>query len=325
MRDVCLFAHFDKDDRVDEYVLRYLCKLKELNFSTIFISAARLSRGEVERLSIHCNDVILRENAGLDFGSWSAGFDKHAAAINGRLLLANDSVYGPIGSLLNALDRLTAMPADFYGMVENAQIAPHLQSWFLLLEPWVVRSAAFRAILAQPFCAMDKDEIIARGEIGLTCRLLAAGFRYQALHRAQQYALAGRLHPVNPTHLLWRELLCDEGVPFLKVELLRANPLSIEDAAAILKLVKQIDPAICPLIESHLARTANAAPRRRPPRFRYHLWMLRKDYHFMREHRWAAATWNTVKLEALMLPLWPWRFFRKTVSSLAGCLSRDRR
>src|SRR5579872_6975427 len=118
MRDFCLFAHFDKDDKVDEYVLRYLKHIKELNFSIVFISTARLPPGEVERLRSDCFDVIVRENVGLDFGSWAVGFAKHAAAINGRLLLANDSVYGPIGSLPDAVDRLTSRPADFYGLVE---------------------------------------------------------------------------------------------------------------------------------------------------------------------------------------------------------------
>ena len=44
MQDVCLFAHFDKDDRLDDYVLRYLAKLKELNFAIVLISTSRLAR-----------------------------------------------------------------------------------------------------------------------------------------------------------------------------------------------------------------------------------------------------------------------------------------
>ncbi|HTV30272.1 MAG TPA: hypothetical protein VMF32_21150, partial [Xanthobacteraceae bacterium] len=99
MQDVCLFAHFDKDDRIDDYVLRYLAQLRELNFSIVFISTSRLPAAETARLQGTCCDVILRDNAGLDFASWSVGFAKHAAAIGGRLLLANDSVYGPVGSL----------------------------------------------------------------------------------------------------------------------------------------------------------------------------------------------------------------------------------
>src|SRR5579872_6628074 len=117
MQDVCLFAHFDKDDRLDDYVLRYLAKLKELNFAIVLISTSRLAAAEIARAQVLCDDVILRGNdGGLDFASWSVGFAKHGDAIQGRLLLANDSVYGPVGNLGNALDRLTRVAADFYGM-----------------------------------------------------------------------------------------------------------------------------------------------------------------------------------------------------------------
>ena len=109
---------------MDDYVLRYLKNIREPNFSIVFISASRLAAASIGRLREHCCDVIAREDAGRDFGSWSAGFAAHGADISGRLLLANDSVYGPIGSLRTALDRLTRKPADFYGMVESVEIAP---------------------------------------------------------------------------------------------------------------------------------------------------------------------------------------------------------
>ena len=193
MQDVCLFAHFDKDDRLDDYVLRYLAKLKELNFAIILISASHLAAPEIARARGLCDDIILRGNAGgLDFASWSAGFVKHGDAISGRLLLANDSVYGPVGNLGNALDRLTRVAADFYGMVESVEIAPHLQSWFVLMEPQVVRSAAFRSIMAQPFTTMTRPGIIKSGEVGLSRQLTAAGFRYEALYRSGERSRSHR-------------------------------------------------------------------------------------------------------------------------------------
>ena len=234
MRDVCLFAHFDKDNRVDDYVLHYIRSLRQLNFSIIFISATRIGPADVARLSADCDDVMLRENAGLDFGSWSAGFQKHGAAIEGRLLLANDSVYGPVGSLQLALARLTATAADFYGFVESMEVTPHLQSWFLLFESAVVRHAAFRQIMEQPFRTMSKKQIIARGEVALSSRLLDAGFRYRALCDRSRPVFTPPRHAMNPMLLFWREMLVDCGIPFLKIELLRDNPLGIEDAAAIL-------------------------------------------------------------------------------------------
>ena len=205
-------------------------------------------------LRVDCRDVILRENSGLDFGSWSAGFAKHGPAIGGRLLLANDSVYGPIGSLGTALSRLTSTQTDFYGFVESAEIARHLQSWFLLFEPWVIRHAAFKAVLAQPFSTMTKRQIIANGEIGLFQRLAAAGFRYKALYEIDRAGLAARWFHASPMLFLWHELLCDVEVPFLKVQLLRDDPPGIEDVTTILQVVRQRDPEFYDLVNSHLSQ-----------------------------------------------------------------------
>ena len=310
MQDVCLFAHFDKDDRVDDYVLRYLKILKELNFSIIFISTSRLHRTDIARLQAVCDDVMLRENTGLDFASWSAGFAKHASAIGGRLLLANDSVYGPIGSLGAALARLTSKPADFYGMVESIDVAPHLQSWFLLFEPWVVRHPTFKSILAQPFSAMSKRQIIENGEVVLSRLLVGAGFRYEALYLISREGLIARHYPINPTHLLWRELLLDAGVPFLKTELLRKNPLHLEKEDAILQLVQPMDESFCRLIRLHLARTADTGAPITPHKNAVNDWilkqryaMLREGYRLSHEKRTALEIWNFVKFELFIVTL----------------------
>lgn len=306
MQDTCLFAHYDRGGRVDEYVLRYLGEIKAANFAIVFISTATLSGADIERLGTDCVDVILRENRGLDFGSWSVGFAKHHAAINGRLLLANDSVYGPIGNLATALDRLTRAPADFYGMVESIEIAPHLQSWFLLFEPWVVRHDALKAVLGQQFFAMTKKQIIENGEIGVSRRLVDAGYRYHALHLTDRAGLAARFCSVNPMHMLWRELLFEEGIPFLKIELLRDNPTGVEDAATILREIEPLAPGICRQIKLHLARTAGKELRRKPPKTAAERWikssrlvLVRNGYRLHGEKRRMAEALNFIGLQGL--------------------------
>jgi lipopolysaccharide biosynthesis protein len=308
MHDVCLFAHFDQDDKIDDYVLWYLRNIIDLNFSIVFISTARLNSSDVGRLGAYCCDVILRENGGLDFGSWSAGFAKHGSAIDGRLLLANDSVYGPIGSLAAAVGRLTCKRADFYGLVESVEIEPHVQSWFLLFEPWVVRNAEFGAILAQPFSAMTRRQIVRYGEVGLSRRLTKAGFRYEALHRNDGAGLPRR-YDVNHMLVFWRELLLAEGIPFLKIELLRDNPLRGENATSILQAVERIDPSFCALIKSHLARTT-ARPQRSPlARSRYA--MIRRRYDLKRENRWTIGALNLIELEVLTVVVRAGRIVRR--------------
>ena len=312
MQDVCLFAHFDKDNRLDDYVFRYLAKLKELNFAIILISASQLAAPEIARARGLCDDVILRGNTGgLDFASWSAGFVKHGGAISGRLLLANDSVYGPVGNLGNALDRLTRVAADFYGMVESVEIAPHLQSWFLLFEPQVVRSAAFRSIMAQPFTTMMRPEIIKSGEVGLSRQLTAAGFRYKALYRSGTVTLPPATTPIRCCFIGAKPC----SIPACRFSKLRCCGIirSVSRTrAAIVHQVEQIDPEICSLIRAHLARTAAGGPLRpkRAPLARYRYALMRRYDRAKSERQPIAAAFARLQLEGLVVPLAIWRRLR---------------
>jgi lipopolysaccharide biosynthesis protein len=250
MADVCLFAHFDRDAVVDPYVLFYLASLKRASFEVVFISASPLSSEQQAPLGKYCDDVIIRRDAGMDFGSWAMGLRKHGSAIGGRLLLANDSAYGPLGDLRPALSRLTAEACDYYGMIESISGVPHLQSWFLLFENHVVKSAAFQNVFTQSFETMNKDEIIRNGEVGLAKALQASGFRYRALYQPTRGGQVARSLPFNPANYLWRELIADEGVPFLKVNAVR-NYSSEEDVRSI---VGPRDAALPALIAAHQRR-----------------------------------------------------------------------
>ncbi len=305
MKDLCLFAHFDRDDKVDAYVLRYLQAIRELGFSIVFISASELSTAAIEFLNRLCNDVILRANAGLDFGSWSAGLAKHGSNFSGRLLLANDSVYGPIGSLASAFNRLTATPADFYGFIESSEHIRHLQSWFLLFEPWVVQSLDFRKVFSQPFSTMTKERIIQCGELQLTEQLVKAGFSYNALYLTNRAGMSWKFFPVNVNQIFWRELLLYEKIPFLKVALVRDDPIKLQEYGGILSVVRAIDPSWCDVIEDHLGRSALRSPtkcmsslRRWANRLRVTL--LREGYRLSRTRSRRGEILNFMKLLAVM-------------------------
>jgi hypothetical protein len=292
--DVCLFAHFDRDDRVDDHVFRYLDALQTAGFRIVFVTASQINSSDRQRLARICDDVILRENHGLDFGSWSEAYGRHRGSIKGRLLLTNDSVYGPIGNLGLALQRLLAVPADVYGLVECNLTAPHLQSWFLLLENRVAQGDVFAAVMSQPFAEMAKADVIRAGEIALSRRLLAAGFRLRALSTAGSGGPLSRLFPIHPMHPLWREMIEGEGVPFLKVELLRDNPTAVADLVDVPAVVSGHAPDLVAMIERHQARTrrghvaiAGSTLRRRGYRMR--AWFARHEYRLLRSGRMAEA------------------------------------
>ena len=75
MKRLAVFAHYDRDNLLDDYVFRYLAGLKCVVDSIVFVSASRLSDASVGRLKTLCDTVMLRENVGYDFGSWQAGLN----------------------------------------------------------------------------------------------------------------------------------------------------------------------------------------------------------------------------------------------------------
>lgn len=251
---LCLFAHFDQDDVVADYVLWYLGAIRAAGFPIIVISTSKLSDDEVERLRVIADDVILRENRGHDFGSWNLGIQRYADQVSGQLLIANDSVY-PVGDLGAAIHRLTSVEADAYGMIESLEIARHLQSWFLLLEKRVHSHPAFRAVFNRDFASLSKSEIIREGEVGLSQALLDHGFRLHALFSGLSPTGRNLRLSSNYSHFLWRELIEGEGIPFLKIELLRVNPCRITDLAQWREVVGHRAPELVPMIQQHLART----------------------------------------------------------------------
>jgi len=256
LENLCIFAHYDPDDIVDDHVLRYMRCIGESGFSVVIVSTAKLSRKWTELLNRHCVEVILRDNVGYDFGSWSTGITRYMTHFCGNLLLANDSVYGPIGSLNTAFATLTSRSADFYGMVESREHLSHLQSWFLLFRPHVWKHETFLSLFCQPPIQCSKQEIIQKFELAATQRLRQSGFRASSLYSAESCKIAA-----NPTHFLWREMIEKHGIPFIKVELLTLNPARVSNVDAWRMVVAQHSPELIPVIENHVARIVQLTPK----------------------------------------------------------------
>lgn len=232
LRLVCVFSHFDAGGRILPYVRRYLSELGRCGFELHLVSTSpdlsSVDRREVERagVKVHC-----RENAGLDFASWQWAL-QHVVPLAevDWLLLANDSVFGPIFDLAPVFRAQFAANPDFWGITDSYEIAWHLQSYFLCLRGDVARSEAFRRIFAVDFAGLSKRSIIRNGEISLSQSLLRAGFRGSAVcpyDRLRKHRSLGRC---NATHFYWDQLIARLRCPFVKRQLIRDNPMKLASA-----------------------------------------------------------------------------------------------
>ena len=276
-----VFVHYDRDDIVDDYVYYYLSELRKHCSYLLFVSTAKLQKDDLQKLSTYCSEVMPRENVGYDFMSYKVGLERFAYYEYDEVVLCNDSVYGPIKPLERLFEEMAHRECDFWGITDNTDISYHLQSYFLVFKKNVLRSDAFRKFWHQVEVLDDKNEIIEKYEIGLTGFLQANGFRSSAYTRFQPTKrqklnvflkkftpgkivrktisiLAGkdkikRIGKLNATHHFWKELLLSGKMPFIKIELLRDNPMQT-DIDDFERTIHQVSDYDTKLIVHHLAR-----------------------------------------------------------------------
>lgn len=228
--NVCLFAHFDHDNIVDEYVFCYLQEINRVGYKIVFITTcSSLKQYDIDQLGETCIDIIVRDNNGWDFSGWAEVINGHLELFDAsNLLLANDSVYGPIGSLRDFIQRMSSSSYDFWGATISYQIKPHLQSYFINFGSKILKSKVFHSFWADIKQQPDKNETILKYEIGLTETLKSAGFVYgSSFGAANRYQCIEGINLLNPSHHLFDIMLQQHGCPFLKVELVRNNPFGV--------------------------------------------------------------------------------------------------
>lgn len=289
---LALYAHFSPHSGVTEMVLMQLREYVRLGFRVVFATASpSVSAEEWSRLCEVAEVVIQRRNHGFDFGAWSDALQVAPLDLGefDELLLANDSVVGPVFPLDEPLARLRAEGEGVFGLTESVQHRTHLQSYFLLA---CGRAAVgdMAAFLGNLRLSASKRLTIRRGEIGLTDAMRARGHHVAALwsyteveravvsSEAERVALGamvpalGRvtarpepgytlaLHramldvPLNPVHHFAGPLLRLFRFPFLKTELLLRNPARSPEALAWRELIPAEAPCPPELIADHLAR-----------------------------------------------------------------------
>lgn len=263
---LCLFAHFDRDGVIDEYVVRYLHALDELGCETVFVSTAEgLDEADISRILPFCTTFIVKQNIGYDFASWRTGLEA-AGDISGyeRVVVANDSVYGPLRDLRTIFADMGSRKLAFWGITDSLRYGRHLQSYFLVFERTVVQSPIFRDFWRKLPDYRNKHVVIIQCEVGLSRALAAAGFSFAAYCpfdvvqeslRAGAKGLAAKFlgMRVSPTHKGWRALM-RAGCPFLKVQLLRDNPLKVPDVGDWQAVLAELADYDSKLIARHLAR-----------------------------------------------------------------------
>ncbi|MBT4522069.1 MAG: hypothetical protein HOC23_18880 [Halieaceae bacterium] len=286
MTRCCVFAHFDQDDKVDEYVLYYLSQLLENVDNLQFVTTSKLSQSDLDRLKTLGVNVIQRDNVGYDFFSYKTGLEALTMDYD-EVVLCNDSVYGPFFNLSDLFRKMANVECDFWGVTESYEIAHHLQSYFLVFRQSVIDAPSFWEFWRTMEILSDRRQVIQSYEIGLSQKLLSRGFSSACVIQTANQSFGRRIMrslpqfyrrfrlrwkegvlyrhllevllrrkklEINTTHLEWKTTLATRNTPFLKIELLRDNPMQVAEVDQALGLISSISNYPTALISNHLER-----------------------------------------------------------------------
>ena len=262
-----LLNHFDLDQHVDPHLVTAIDAYRAAGADVVLITTG----AETEAIEERVIAVVTKSrNDDLrDFGGWHHALrllGDHRITRYARVILANDSVYFPAVDPRQFFTRMRSSQADLFAATDSVSGGRyHLQSYFLALGPAALR--ALRPELERRIAEQveaTKMTLIQRFEVGLSEFAHANGLTSEAF-----FSLAGITdlsavlsppdpRPISPlaatvmnlTHHCWREGL-RTGLPFLKVELLRDNPVGVDIAG----WEGTVDgPCSAELITAHLSR-----------------------------------------------------------------------
>lgn len=278
-RYLCLFAHYDRDDLVDPYVVTALKSLRALDVDIVFITATADDK-QLAKVKPLVSRILVKNEAGRDFGSWwlalkTLGLD--CGQGYERVMFVNDSIYFPVRPLAPMFADMEVKGYNLYGLSDSHDLQNyHLQSFFLAFD-----AKASAAVFPEFMERFERNYVLAKWgqireyELGLTKIAQEAGLSVGAYFSGDDVredvirdprlkrweTLRGGLSHINPTHDLWDLMIGHYNWPGLKVELLRDNPRGANRLNQLPDLIGDGDVPYA-LIESHQKRMRSPAPLR---------------------------------------------------------------
>lgn len=223
---LCLFSSYFSSGSLPPHVRYWVAELRRHFDRLVMLTNDDRGLDDESLAYLSGLGVELRfvRNEGYDFGMWQ----KAVSLVGGfqsfsEVALVNDSCvcFAPLDQFFSWA-RTSAAPAA--AMVKSYEISPHLQSYFLVFSgpaiPVVEAHLRHLDVVSAAY-----DDVVLRGEIGLSAALLSAGVPLVARYDP------GPAFPLNASFACCDRFL-DEGMPMIKRKMLH-YPLGVQVRYAI--------------------------------------------------------------------------------------------
>lgn len=268
MKRILIYCVYDKEGIADNYVLYFLNSFKDICDYICIVANCDLTQESKTNLEGISNKLILRENNGFD----SAAF-KHAIKILGydtlklydELILANDTVYGPIYNISDVFNKMSEKHVDFWGITQHPEIngsfagtkvKMHLQSYFLVFKNNIVQSPIFQEFWDNLQVPQNYEEAVAFFELNITDFFVKKGFTFGSYINLDDYM---KYCPV-PYFYFTDKMMQQENLPFIKRKVFGTKQGIIEfhvngGQSKLINLIKKETNYDTNLIYKNIART----------------------------------------------------------------------
>lgn len=244
MKRLTIFAHYDKDNIIDDYViywLKYMNKLSDI----ILVSNNNLPIEEYKKVE----KLVLKHFIGSHGGkgeksikiAYEYAYKNHVLEQYDWLIIIGDSIYGPFFDIEPYMIEKEKKEDICYGFTKamvNTE-NEHIQSTFLAMPKKAFLSKEIYEHLINLDKLGNKSDAVVYGEIKWSQILRNLGFK-----------LEGMFDDIDPNYIKYEPVkpafveMIEKGYPFVRKTLFTKNYLLIENIKDYLKL-KNIIPKEC--------------------------------------------------------------------------------
>lgn len=180
VKRICLFAGYDGKGIIEDYVLYYLQELSKIS-DVYYLADNEVKHQELEKIIPYVKGAYGYHHGKYDFGSWQElinilGWDKLSEY--DELILTNDSVFGPLYSIHNFIEKIEKDKEwDLCGINAAYDFHTwHISSYFLIFRKDAFLSDAFKSHINSVTKEESVKKVIEKYEVGLSRKMIEAGY-----------------------------------------------------------------------------------------------------------------------------------------------------
>lgn len=272
-----IYAFYDADGIADRCAVYFLNDFSKNIDRLIIVVNGSLSEEGRTAFEKYTGEIIIRENKGFDIWAYKTGIDSlgwDSLSQFDELVLANNTVFGPLFPLKEMFGEMEERQVDFWGITRHYEnktdlfgtnpyhcIPEHIQSYFLVFRKPMLRSEVFQSYWNNCPEMKTYSEACGLFETYITRLFSDAGFKWDTFVDSSAY----RNYSDEPLRTYPLELICEHKCPIIKRRTFfmdRQNVLKelpLPNGRKIIGYLRQTQVYDADLIYENIIRTCHMA------------------------------------------------------------------